>query len=103
MTELSGSMDTCSRRLYILPSAAAGRWTMCAGMGTGMTSGPGTAGIGGYKYIHDCAGATAGRKEINMAEVFEEGVVIANVVTDEKDINQEALDHLNEMGKGEEE
>ena len=36
-------------------------------------------------------------------EVFEEGVVIANVVTDEKDINQEALDHLNEMGKGDEE
>lgn len=36
-------------------------------------------------------------------EVFEEGVVIADVVTDEKDINQEALDHLNEMGKGDEE
>ena len=76
---------------------------MYAAPGTGRTSGPGQAGIGGYKYIHDCAGATAGRKEINMAEVFEEGVVIANVVTDEKDINQEALDHLNEMGKGEEE
>lgn len=36
-------------------------------------------------------------------EVFEEGVVIADVITDEKDINQEALDHLNEMGKGDEE
>lgn len=103
LTELSGSMDTCSRRLYILPSAVAGKWTMYTGTVTGMTSGPGTAGIGGYKYIHDCAGATAGRKEINMAEVFEEGVVIAEVVTDEKDINQEALDHLNEMGKGDEE
>lgn len=44
-----------------------------------------------------------GRKEINMAEVFEDGVVIADVITDEKDINQEALDHINEMGKGEEE
>lgn len=49
------------------------------------------------------AGATAGRKENSMAEVFEEGVVIADVVTDEKDTNQEALDHLNEMGKGDEE
>ena len=68
-----------------------------------MTYGHEMAGIGGYKYIHDYAGATAGRKEINMEEVFEEGVVIANVVTDEKDINQEALDHLNEMGKGDEE
>lgn len=68
-----------------------------------MTYGHEMAGIGGYKYIHDCAGATAGRKEINMAEVFEEGVVIADVVADEKDINQEALDHLNEMGKGDEE
>lgn len=76
---------------------------MYAVPGTGRTSGPGQAGIGEYRYIHDCAGATAGRKEINMAEVFEEGVVIANVVTDEKDINQEALDHLNEMGKGDEE
>ena len=36
-------------------------------------------------------------------EVFEEGVVIAGVVTDEKDINQEALDHLETMGKGDEE
>ena len=48
----------------------------------------------------------AGRKEINMAEnkeVFEEGVVITDVVTDEKDINQEALDHLETMGKGDEE
>lgn len=47
----------------------------------------------------------AGRR-MNMAEnkeLFEEGVVIADVVTDEKDINQEALDHLNEMGKGDEE
>ncbi len=63
LTELSGSMDTCSRLLYTLPSAAAGRWIMYAGMGAGLISGPGTAGIGGYKYIHDCAGATAGRKE----------------------------------------
>lgn len=39
----------------------------------------------------------------DMVEVFEDGVVIADVVTDEKDINQEALDHLNEMGKGDEE
>lgn len=38
---------------------------MCAGMGAGMTSGPGQAGIGEYRYIHDCAGATAGRKENN--------------------------------------
>lgn len=47
----------------------------------------------------------AGRR-IRMAEnkeVFEEGVVIADVVTDEKDINQEALDHLETMGKGDEE
>lgn len=36
-------------------------------------------------------------------EVFEEGVVIADVVTDEENINQEVLDHLNEMGKGDEE
>lgn len=36
-------------------------------------------------------------------EVFEEGVVIAEVVTDEENINKEALDHLNEMGKGDEE
>lgn len=36
-----------------------------------------------------------------MAEVFEEGVVIADVVTDEKNINQEVLDHISEMGKGE--
>ena len=36
-------------------------------------------------------------------EVFEEGVVIAEVVTDESNINQEALDHINEMGKGDEE
>ena len=42
-------------------------------------------------------------RRMKMAEVFEEGVVIADVVTDEKDINQEALDHLNEMGKGDEE
>lgn len=76
---------------------------MYAAPGTGRTSGPGQAGIGEYRYIHDCAGATAGRKEIIMAEVFEEGVAIADVVTDEKDINQEALDHLNEMGKGGEE
>ena len=38
-----------------------------------------------------------------MAEVFEEGVVIADVVTDEKNINQETLDHRNEMGNGDEE
>ena len=38
-----------------------------------------------------------------MAEVFEEGVVIADVVTEEENINQEVLDHLNEMGKGDEE
>lgn len=38
-----------------------------------------------------------------MAEVFEEGVVIADVVTDEKDINKEAMGHLEAMGKGDEE
>ena len=38
-----------------------------------------------------------------MAEVFEEGVVIADVVTNEKDINKEAMDHLEAMGKGDEE
>lgn len=38
-----------------------------------------------------------------MAEVFEEGVVIADVVTDEKDINKEAMDHLESMGKGDKE
>ena len=32
-----------------------------------MTYGHEMAGIGGYKYIHDCAGATAGRKEITMS------------------------------------
>ena len=42
-------------------------------------------------------------KTINVKEVFEEGVVIADVVTDEKNINQEALDHLETMGKGDEE
>lgn len=36
-------------------------------------------------------------------EVFEEGIVIAEVVTDEANINQEALDHIKEMGKGDEE
>lgn len=61
---------------------------MYAVPGTGRTSGPGQAGIGEYRYIHDCAGAMVGRKEIIMAEVFEDGVVIADVVTDEKDINQ---------------
>lgn len=35
-------------------------------------------------------------------EVFEEGVKIAEVVTDVKNINKEALEHLNEMGKGDE-
>lgn len=36
-------------------------------------------------------------------ETFEEGVQIAPVVTDVKDANKEALEHLNEMGKGDEE
>lgn len=53
----------CSRHLYILPSAAAGRWIMYAGMVTGLISGLGPADIGEYRYIHDCAGATSGRKE----------------------------------------
>ena len=47
----------------------------------------------------------AGRR-MNMAEnkeLFEEGVVIAGVIADEKDINQEALEHLETMGKGDEE
>lgn len=47
----------------------------------------------------------AGRR-MNMAEnkeVFEEGVVIAGVIADEKNINQEALEHLETMGKGDEE
>lgn len=35
-------------------------------------------------------------------EVFEEGTVIVDVVTSEEGINQEALDHLKETGKGEE-
>ena len=38
-----------------------------------------------------------------MAEVFEEGVVIVDVVTDEKDINKEAIEHVETMGKGDEE
>ena len=41
-----------------------------------------------------------------MAEnkgTFEEGVQTAPVVTDVKDVNKEALEHLNEMGKGDEE
>ena len=63
-------MDTCSRRLYTSGSAVAGRWTMYAEMVTGMTSGPEPAGIGGYKYIHDCAGVTAGRKEKTMAHLY---------------------------------
>lgn len=42
-------------------------------------------------------------RRMKMAEVFEEGVVIADVVTDEKDINKEALEHLETMGKGDEE
>ena len=36
-------------------------------------------------------------------EVFEEGVAIAGVIADEKNINQEALEHLETMGKGDEE
>lgn len=35
-------------------------------------------------------------------ETFEEGVQTAPVVTDVKDVNKEALEHLNEMGKGDE-
>ena len=42
-------------------------------------------------------------RRMKMAEVFEEGVVIADVVTDEKDINKEAMDHLEAMGKGDKE
>lgn len=36
-------------------------------------------------------------------ETFEEGVKTAPVVTDVKEVNKEALEHLNEMGKGDEE
>ena len=36
-------------------------------------------------------------------ETFEDGVKIVDVVTDVKDVNKEALEHLNEMGKGDEE
>lgn len=33
-------------------------------------------------------------------ETFEEGVQIAPMVTDVKDVNKEALEHLNEMERG---
>lgn len=38
-----------------------------------------------------------------MAEQFENDVQIAEVITDEKNINKEALEHIESMGKGEEE
>ena len=65
LTELSGSRDTCTRRICISSYADLTRLPMYAAPGTGRTSGPGQAGIGEYRYIHDCAGATAGRKENN--------------------------------------
>lgn len=42
-------------------------------------------------------------RRMKMAEVFEEGVVIADVVNEEKNINHEALEHVEAMGKGDEE
>ena len=40
---------------------------------------------------------------VETKETFEDGVQTAPVVTDVKDVNKEALEHLNEMGKGDEE
>ena len=39
---------------------------------------------------------------VENKETFENGVQTAPVVTDVKGVNKEALEHLNEMGKGDE-
>ena len=39
---------------------------------------------------------------VENKETFEDGVKIVDVVTDVKDVNKEALEHFDTMGKGDE-